>query len=98
MGKCSGPRNKFTPTQVRMLQVLSDGEPHTYQELHNCLRDELSYKGNMYCHITILRKKLLRETPKQTIICEVNGGWRRERMYRHVILLSKSPTSVSKSK
>lgn len=49
---------RFTPVQRRMLAVLSDGEPHSRQELHGCLADDLGALSNIRWHLMQLRKKL----------------------------------------
>ena len=50
-----------------MLEVLSDGAPHTKRELHSCLRDELAPLRNIAVHLTALNKKLRRH--EQEIVC-----------------------------
>ena len=75
--------NTCTPTQRAMLDVLADGLPHTREELHACLPDELGVIGNIRPHITAIRKVL---RPRgQDIICET--AYRRTR-YRHVRMLN----------
>lgn len=51
-------RSKFTATERRMLQVFSDGAPHTLEELHKCVSDDLSDMRAAFYHIQNLRKKL----------------------------------------
>jgi DNA-binding CsgD family transcriptional regulator len=82
--KAGGRRvpTEFTPVERRMLQVLSDGLPHTPQELHSCLWDDQGEVANIRRHIYEMRQKL---RPKgHDIVCEVN---RRQTFYRHVRLL-----------
>ena len=75
--------NGFTPTQQRMLAVLSDGLPHTVEELLSCIDDTLASKQNVQHHVSDARKVL---RPRgQDVICE----WvRRRRLYRWVRLIS----------
>ena len=76
----------WTPTQARMLKVLSDGMPHRYEELRACLDDELA--RNVKTHIGHIRKKL--RPIGQDIVCEYRGrlGAMILSGYRHVILIS----------
>lgn len=76
--------NHFTPTELAILQVLSDGQPHRPQELHKCLPDELSQVTAIRFHISQIRKKI---QPEENIICEMRGN--RKIHYRHVKILSK---------
>ena len=85
-------RNGYTKTQQRILEMLSDGMPHTYLELFSCLPDPegamMDYgagRATLAVKISDIRKHL---RPKgQDIICEFND---RRRMYRHVRLLNVS--------
>lgn len=52
-------------TQQRILDVLSDGEQHTREELMGCLYDELGTLRNLSTHISILRAYLL---PQRKVI------------------------------
>lgn len=70
----------FTPTQVRILEVLKDGMPHRPNELRDCLNDEACVQSNLRAHLTFLRKKLRRMG--QDIICECGQG--RRMFYRQV--------------
>ena len=76
----------FTPTQQRILNVLSDGMPHTKEEMRDCLNDELSGGNNLRVHLTYLRKKL--RTVGQTIVYEFQ--WPNKMLYRHVRLLASA--------
>lgn len=49
---------KLTPTEKRIVDLLSDGQAHSQQELVTCLPDELSDKAALGVHLTFLRKKL----------------------------------------
>lgn len=64
--------SNYTPTQRRLLAVLKDGEPHTPQELHSCLVDDLGPVANVQPHITALRKIL--RARGQEIVCEIVAG------------------------
>lgn len=76
--------NGFTKTQNAMLAVLSDGQPHTREELHKCLPDELSEMSAVRFHISNIRKVL---RPKgQDIVCELKYG---KIHYRHVRIISQ---------
>lgn len=48
----------YTPTQRRILAVLSDGRPHPYGDLIACLYDDQGTAANVQPHITYLRRKL----------------------------------------
>jgi DNA-binding response OmpR family regulator len=48
----------YTPTEQRMLDLLSDGAIHTKEELFRCLWDELSRVETIQKHLSLLRKKL----------------------------------------
>ena len=77
--------NGYTKTQLKMLAVLSDGMPHSKEELHACLPDELSSLEAVETHLCYIRRHL---RPKgQDIICEFI---RRQRKYRHVQLLPRN--------
>ncbi len=80
-------RNGYTPTQLRMLAILADGLPHTREELHACISDDLAPLSAIRSHISLMRKKL---RPKgEDVICELS--WRRIH-YRHVRLLGSANT------
>lgn len=80
MGQANG---KFTPTQARILAVLSDGLPHTPEELVGCLWDEMTSVKTVRVHIHAIRKIL--RPAGQDIVCEYI---RRDCLYRHVRLLN----------
>jgi DNA-binding CsgD family transcriptional regulator len=78
-------KKEFTPTEERMLAVLSDGDRHKKEELKACLADELAESPQIVnFHICNIRKKL--QTKGQSIICE--KGWGRQLYYRQVRLLA----------
>lgn len=71
----------YTPTQLRFLAVLSDGMPHSREELAACCVED-AHRNNVASHVHILRKKL--RLKGEDIICEFS---RRRGLYRHVRLL-----------
>lgn len=74
--------SRFTPTESRLLSLLSDGLPHSKKELHACLYDSLGILNNIQAHISHLRSKI---RPKgEDIVCEYA---KRQIWYRHVRLL-----------
>ncbi len=77
------PDDEFTKTQTAILAVLSDGQPHTREELHKCLPDDMTEMAAVRVHVCNIRK-LLR--PKgEDIICELKNS---KIHYRHVRILS----------
>jgi len=48
----------YTPTQRKLLIVLSDGLPHTREELHKSLPDDLAIPATLRMHLSNIRKKL----------------------------------------
>lgn len=75
----------LTPIQRKMMVIMADGLPHSREELHGCLADDLGPLSNIYAHISIIRKHL---RPKgHDIICEIHN---RSVHYRHVRLLSSA--------
>lgn len=70
---------KFTPTQMKLLAVLADGEPHSRDELIRCL-DETADARNLKTHICNLRGKLRRVG--HDVVCQYV---RRGLHYRHVV-------------
>lgn len=75
---------EFTPTQRRILRLLSDGKPHTKEEVKGCLGDELASMSAVYFQISRLRQKLA--TKGEDIVYATNGFGLRK-AYRHVRLL-----------
>ena len=76
----------YTPTQQRILLLLSDGLPHTREEIRECI-DTMSSNANIRTHLTILRKKL--EGVGQAILYEFQG-FPPKTVYRHVRLLANA--------
>lgn len=75
----------LTPTQRRMLKVLADGLPHSREELHACLDDELGPVSNIKAHLTYLRRKL-RPRGEDIFCVRTFGGMH----YRYVRIISSS--------
>lgn len=80
MGQANG---KFTPIHLRILEILSDGLPHTPEELLPAIGDELADIPTLQVHICRIRKVL--RPAGQDIIAEYV---RRDCRYRHVRLLN----------
>ena len=74
--------SSYTPTQQRILDLLSDGQPHPREELLECIDDELSNPHNLPNHLCLLRKRLPAD---HDIICQL---LRNKIHYRHVRLLT----------
>lgn len=77
----------LTPVQRRILTLLADGLPHSREELHACLYDDLGPVSNVGPHITALRELLA--PLDQAILCTLpaRGGWKV--YYQHVVLLPR---------
>lgn len=75
--------NGFTPVQRKMMDILRDGLPHTREELHGCLYDEMGPVSNIRHHLTGIRK-ILRPRGEDVITELVN----RNTYHRWVRLLS----------
>lgn len=76
--------NGYTPTEARIVEVLSDGMPHPMRELVACLWDaDQGDASNVHPHLTAIRSHL---RPKgEDILCQMVN---RRLMYRHVRLIS----------
>lgn len=80
--------NGFTPTEQRILDVFSDGERHTRDELLACL-DDLSIESSIRPHIARLRVKLHRRGET------IETVWVQRRcQYRHVRLLERAAAAI----
>lgn len=62
----------FTPTEQRILRVLSDGMPHHRNELIAVLWDEMTTDVTVRQHIFRIRKKL--SPIGQDIVCVMTGN------------------------
>ena len=69
----------YTPTEKRMLKLLSDGLPHKRQELHSCLEDELSQLDAIQPHLSRIRHRI--RAVGEDIICVLH---QRTIAYQHV--------------
>lgn len=70
----------FTPIQQSILQILSDGLPHSRDELHECCKP--SGIGALRHHICDIRKMLLNKG--ENIVCVLRGT---RIYYQHVRML-----------
>lgn len=77
---------KFTPTEQRILERLSDGRPHSVAEMVLVV-DELAAVVDLSNHVCRIRAKLL--PLHQDIVCRTNGGGR-QFAYQHVRLLASA--------
>lgn len=73
-------KTNVTPTQQRMLALLSDGNAHTVHELRDCLFDEMGELSNVRAHVSGLRRRV--EPLGLVIVCE-QGTYR---LARRVLL------------
>jgi hypothetical protein len=71
----------------RLLEVLGDGQPHTYEELFTCFDDEMTEKRNLSLHISAMREQL--RDLGQDIVCVV---FNRRYYYQRVRFLLEGPT------
>ena len=58
----------FTRTELALLRVLSDGMPHTKEELAKCLWDDLASMRAIPAHMCNIRKKLREANRQETIV------------------------------
>lgn len=81
------PSNHYTPTERRILAVLSDGEIHMREELMKCLPDpEFSTNTHLNDHLVVLRKKL--RAMGQDIVCVSHKRRYAYRQMRHLHSIS----------
>lgn len=71
---------EYTPTEQRIINMLSDGQSHTTAELKTCLDDELASASAVRFHISNIRQRL---RPKGEDIVYVMH-FQRKLAYRHV--------------
>ena len=62
----------LSPTEQRLMDLLSDGLPHTKKEMVPCLADPLGGETNVKTHLHNLRKKLLPRN--EAVLCVIVGG------------------------
>lgn len=77
---------RFTPTERRILERLSDGQPHSVAEMVLVV-DELAAVVDLSNHVCRIRKKLA--AFHQDIVCRTNGSGRTF-AYQHVRLLASA--------
>jgi DNA-binding CsgD family transcriptional regulator len=75
--------DNYTPTEQRIVDLLSDGMPHKREELHACLSDDLASRTAVQMHVSNIRKRI--RVRGEEIICEY---YHRNLYYRHVRLLN----------
>jgi hypothetical protein len=66
----------YTPTQVRIMDLLSDGKPHTAKEMHKLLDDDLADISGVRVHICELRKVLHKQGMSIRTEVHINGECR----------------------
>lgn len=75
--------NEFTPTERKILAVLSDGMKHKREELFDCIPDEQSNVPIQVAnHISNIRRKLRRKGQDIDCVYYMGGYY-----YRHCRLL-----------
>lgn len=82
--------NNLTPTELSICRILSDGQSHDFDELHEkCISDDLASIRNLQAHVCNLRKKF---RPIGLDIFYVAPG-RRRKGYQLVRLINCSEQS-----
>lgn len=81
--------SKLSPTQKAILDILSDGMPHTKPELRKCLPDELAGHGALNTAITRLRA-ILRPIGHDIVFESRGHRGKDSGTFRHVILLTRA--------
>lgn len=77
---------RYTITEQKIIDALSDGRRHLKSELRELLSNgDLSEDGALQYHISMIRKKL--NPIGEDIVCEYNS---RRIFYRHIRLISQS--------
>ena len=79
---------RFTPTEAKILELLSDGESHSKEEVALYIEPELG-QTNVSFHMMNIRKKLI--SKGENILCVYNN---RRRFYQHVRLLQSPYNGV----
>lgn len=51
----------LTPTERRIFNLLSDGQPHSLHEMRGCLNDPFMENSTIRVHIVNVRKKIREE-------------------------------------
>ena len=73
----------YTPTEQRIIDLLSDGLPHTRADVIKCLKDHLADFNTLAVHMFNLRRKV-RPCGQDILLVYRKGGYH----YQYVILLS----------
>jgi hypothetical protein len=76
---------RWTITEHRIAEMLSDGYPHLPADLMVCIADDLADKHALELHISNMRKKL--NPIGEDIVCRFNH---KRIYYQHVRLLTKT--------
>jgi predicted ArsR family transcriptional regulator len=64
--------DKLTPTEQRIIDMLSDGIGHTVDEIKNCLYDVIGAESvTVRMHLSNINKKIL---PRYEVVCIKNKG------------------------
>lgn len=79
--------NGLKPTELLICRILSDGDSHDFNELHDkCISDDLATIKSLQVHVCNLRKKF--RPIGMDIICVAPG--RRKKGYQLVRLINNS--------
>lgn len=73
----------FSAIEQKIIDILSDGQRHTREELHSCLYDDQGSFNNIQAHISNIRKKI--RLRGEDINCVIYSGGI---YYQHVRLLA----------
>ena len=86
----------LSPTEQRIMDLLSDGLPHTKKEMVLCLADPMGGEDNVKPHLHNLRKKLLIQN--EAVLCVLVGGRVKYQFlpakYRPLSILHKQKLSI----
>jgi 5-methylcytosine-specific restriction endonuclease McrA len=82
-------RIRFTPSQRALLTILSDGQPHTYEELLAGLGNGTALES-LKVHLSEIRRTI--RFFREEIVCEIH---KRKRCYRHIHLLREGRDGVA---
>lgn len=82
--------NDLKPTELAICHVLSDGQCHEFEELHQrCISDDMATIKNLQVHVCNLRKKFL--PIGMDILCVTPG--RRKKGYQLIRKINNSEQS-----
>jgi len=71
--------SQYTPTEARLVDMLSDGKPHSRRELLTCIDDDQAVFSNLRWHLCSVRKKV---KPLGEDILFISGNF--QSGYQHV--------------